>query len=330
MVIQKSVTFRCLLFFVLRDLFRKIFLKHVFNFSSTSGGCLTRSEFSEKSSGRGSVEDEEDADVEIRMINEGGYLSPVSGPTGLNGPDSSNACSFLNEEDKLSDQGSVQNTEEYLARLGIDIRKPPNIKGLDGAMANALSDHYSAGSIYNRILDETMSEHSVSKHGGGASSTGGSMYGGVTQRRNNLPSLTGSLSSVVHSEDELAGSYNWDYLLDWGPQYRPLAHVFKEISQLRDDPQSVGGQLSPAAASTAVAGSNKILPFMTTLKNPTASRLMARPTARSPLSHDVLTQSALSPNFHPALSPLATKSPSVSPMSSVAHKRDLNNKISHI
>jgi protocadherin-16/23 len=302
------------------------------HYSSTSGGCLTRSEFSEKSSGRGSVEDEEDADVEIRMINEGGYLSPVSGATGLNGPDSSNACSFLNEEDKLSEEGSVQNTEEYLARLGIDIRKPPNIKGLDGAVANAMSDHYSAGSIYNRILDETMSEHSANnKHGGGASSTGGSIYGGVTQRRSHhQPSLTGSLSSVVHSEDELAGSYNWDYLLDWGPQYRPLAHVFKEISQLRDDPQSVGGHVSPATAVAPPPPGNKILPFMTTLKNPTASRLLARPTARSPISHDVLTQSALSPNFHPALSPLATKSPSVSPMSSVPLKRDMNNKISHI
>ena len=35
------------------------------------------------------------------------------------------------------------------------------------------------------------------------------------------------LSSIVHSEEELAGSYNWDYLLDWGPQYQPLAHVFQ-------------------------------------------------------------------------------------------------------
>ena len=31
----------------------------------------------------------------------------------------------------------------------------------------------------------------------------------------------------MHSEEELAGSYNWDYLLDWGPQYQPLAHVFQ-------------------------------------------------------------------------------------------------------
>jgi protocadherin-16/23 len=258
------------------------------------------------------------------MINEGGYLSPVSGAAGLNGPDSSNACSFLNEDDKLSEEGSVQNTEEYLARLGIDIRKPPNIKGLDGAAAAAMSDHYSAGSIYNRILDETMSDRGVPK----PASTGGSLYGVAAQRRNQQPSLTGSLSSVVNSEDELAGSYNWDYLLDWGPSYRPLAHVFKELSQLRDDPQTLTGHVSPAAAATGHAV--KSLPFMTTLKNPTASRLLARPTARSPISHDILTQSALSPNFHPALSPLATKSPSVSPMTTAPIKRYLTNKISHI
>ena len=88
------------------------------------------------------------------------------------------------------------------------------------------------------------------------------------------------MSSVVHSEDELAGSYNWDYLLDWGPQYRPLAHVFKEISQLRDDPQIIGGQISPAAAPSLVPSGAKNLPFMTTLKNPTATRLLARPAAR--------------------------------------------------
>lgn len=53
------------------------------------------------------------------------------------------------------------------------------------------------------------------------------------------PSMTGSLSSIVHSEEELTGSYNWDYLLDWGPQYQPLAHVFSEIARLKDDAASV-------------------------------------------------------------------------------------------
>ena len=60
-------------------------------------------------------------------------------------------------DDRLS-QTSVQNTEEYLARLGIDIRKPPNVK-------LPTEDPYSAnggggqGSIYNRIGDDAMSEH---------------------------------------------------------------------------------------------------------------------------------------------------------------------------
>lgn len=49
-------------------------------------------------------------------------------------------------DDRMS-QTSVQNTEEYLARLGIDIRKPPNVK------LPTVEDPYSAsatGSIYNR------------------------------------------------------------------------------------------------------------------------------------------------------------------------------------
>jgi hypothetical protein len=39
------------------------------------------------------------------------------------------------------------------------------------------------------------------------------------------------ICSIVHSEEEIAGSYNWDYLLDWGPQYQPLQHVFQVVYQ---------------------------------------------------------------------------------------------------
>ena len=65
-----------------------------------------------------------------------------------------------------------------------------------------------------------------SPYGGGL---GGYGHAGASSKA----SMTGSLSSIVHSEDEIAGSYNWDYLLDWGPQYQSMAHVFKEISKLR-------------------------------------------------------------------------------------------------
>ena len=262
--------------------------------SSSSGpGAVKmhmRSELSEKShrsasSGRGSVEDEEDADVEIRMINEGSYLSPTG---------SSNYATATHvEEDKLSeDAGSVHNTEEYLARLGIDVRKPPNV--------NMHSDHYNSGSIYNRIPGDTLSDKNSILSG-----IKPGIYGSNAQ-----PSMTGSLSSIVHSEEELTGSYNWDYLLDWGPQYQPLAHVFKEISRLRDDDYTTTTTNVNDRANNSTAAR---LAFRTG----TQGRTAAGPRRSSPISHlmSAHSQSALSPNFHPALSPLATKSPSVSPLS---------------
>lgn len=282
-----------------------------------------RSELSEKShrsasSGRGSVEDGDDeVDVEIRMINAGSYLATDS--------------AFAHDDDKLS-EGSVQNTEDYLARLGIDMRKPPNMNvpslaSVSGDMLHNFDNTYAGGSsIYNRIPEEALSEkNSVlsAKHS--------SMIYGSNLR--GQPSLTGSLSSIVHSEEELAGSYNWDYLLDWGPQYQSLSHVFKEISKLKDEeptPNSVPnpnpnpsglsvsatGVLSASGAKIGAQGGSHHHSGMDFSfgKNPRTSHLLNR-TSRSPISHDMLSHKALSPNFHPALSPLATKSPSISPMS---------------
>ena len=128
-------------------------------------------------------------------------------------------------------------------------------------------------------------------------------------------SMTGSLSSIVHSEEELAGSYNWDYLLDWCPQYQNLAHVFKEISKLKDD------NLETSTDPGTTPGSSGRVPFPL-MKHPSIGNRLVPIRGQSPIAQDMLSQNALSPSFHPSLSPLATKSPSVSPMS-VPLKRDL-------
>ena len=114
----------------------------------------------------------------------------------------------------------------------------------------------------------------------------------------------------MHSEEELAGSYNWDYLLDWGPQYQPLAHVFQEISTLKDEVHapSVGGPPAPPDSRA---------PPILTCRPPRHVHALGPPSshpARSPISHEMLSQSAMSPSFSPALSPLATRSPSISPL----------------
>lgn len=148
-------------------------------------------------------------------------------------------------------------------------------------------------------------------------------------------SMSGSLSSIVHSEEELTGSYNWDYLLDWGPQYQPLAHVFSEIARLKDDAASVKSATSgtssgksknhqpmktvPPPLITNVAPRSITAPVINTRpmhSTPHQNQMLLLP--RSPISHDTSTgfstSAAMSPSFSPSLSPLATRSPSVSPL----------------
>ncbi|XP_077559071.1 dachsous cadherin-related 1 [Haemaphysalis longicornis] len=148
---------------------------------------------------------------------------------------------MINEGGPQNDSGSdlsVRNTHEYLARLGIDPAAPID----SWARAAPPAEDEDLSSLLYAKLDEPAES-----------------------------SMTGSLSSIVHSEEELAGSYNWDYLLDWGPQYQPLAHVFAEIARLKDD---------------------------------------VRGPPRSPVGGGDGYAAALSPSFSPALLPLASRSPS--------------------
>jgi len=271
------------------------------------GGRNTQSELSEQShrsasSGRGSAEDvEEEVDHEIQMINEGGLVSM------------NDTCLV---EDSVSDI-SVQNGKEYLARLGIDTRAP-HLAGLGASYQTLDSGGGGPGHmgtlgdlssmVYSRLAETDNMSEKNSLVSGGANS--------VYARTGHPVSMNGSLSSIVHSEEEMAGSYNWDYLLDWGPQYQPLAHVFQEISALKDEGSGMeGDQMSGGAPS------NRAPPIIT-CRPPrhihaiqSTSHGPSQNTPRSPISHEMLSAaSAMSPSFSPALSPLATRSPSISPL----------------
>ncbi|XP_058795788.1 protein dachsous [Phymastichus coffea] len=242
------------------------------------------------SSGRGSAEDEGD-DEEIRMINEGQQAA-----------------------DSASDL-SVHNTQEYLARLGIV--DPPA-----SASRSRLPDTLPFDSLHF-FEDAVATEADIATL----------IYGKVGElRRPNsglevpgIPSMNGSLSSIVHSEEELTGSYNWDYLLDWGPQYQPLAHVFSEIARLKDDAASVqSGNTSsngrPKSLRRALVPPPPPPPLLTCVAPRSLTTMATGLTRgilpRSPINHDASTfpSAALSPSFSPSLSPLATRSPSISPL----------------
>ncbi|XP_024947273.1 protein dachsous isoform X2 [Cephus cinctus] len=240
------------------------------------------------SSGRGSAEDDGE-DEEIRMINEGQQTG-----------------------DSASDL-SVHNTQEYLARLGIvdppagTPRRPPEALPLDSLHLfedESTTEADIATLIYGKIGEPGRPTSGLEAPGG--------------------PSMNGSLSSIVHSEEELTGSYNWDYLLDWGPQYQPLAHVFSEIARLKDDAASVQSGNSGSSKGKSVHKAPPP-PLLTSV----APRSLAAPALargilpRSPISHDASTfpSAALSPSFSPSLSPLATRSPSISPLVPPAAQR---------
>ncbi|XP_056635801.1 protein dachsous [Diorhabda sublineata] len=291
--------------------------------ASSNSGAATTSELSGSersgSSGRGSAEDDGE-DEEIRMINEG----PLPRDQGA-----------LQDGDALSNN-SVRNTQEYLARLGIINNNVSNsnsnnktVPPMDIFDEEVGTENDITNLIYAKLNDVTGGGNSdrVSSTNDGGMMNGYGDVAAVTHQ----PSMNGSLSSIVHSEEELAGSYNWDYLLVWEPQYQPLAHIFSEIARLKDDTASVH---SGASATSSVKSKNSVAhaksvppPLITSI----APRSIAMPVLnsrsavhhnqmmllpRSPISHDLAgaTSTAMSPSFSPSLSPLATKSPSVSPL----------------
>lgn len=321
--------------------------------ASSNSGAATTSELSGSdqsgSSGRGSAEDGEDGeDEEIRMINEG-PLQRESIHRQTNGVD----------DDNLSDV-SVHNTQEYLARLGIvdtgtgggastsSRRCSENVGNKDNMLHHGPIDSMHmfdedgahendiTNLIYAKLNEVTGSERASSADEASAAVDRAMALGAFPSAPGDNtavptagPSMTGSLSSIVHSEEELTGSYNWDYLLDWGPQYQPLAHVFSEIARLKDDAVSLqsgnSGASSAKSKGTSISGGKSVPPPLLTTVAPRscpAPSLSCRQPQhllpRSPISHDVpggfSAAAAMSPSFSPSLSPLATRSPSMSPL----------------
>lgn len=233
------------------------------------------------SSGHGSAEDDGE-DEEIRMINKAQQIA-----------------------DSASDL-SVHNTQEYLARLGIidsqnnTHKQQPEALTFDNLHLfedEVVTDAEIATLIYGKIGNLSRPTSSVGIPGN--------------------PSINGSFTSIVHSEEELTGSYDWDYLLDWGPQYQPLAHVFSEIAGLKDDSSSVHHEAYRESMQAEPINKKS----STSLANTAVQKLINAPTIRgrvprSPISHDssIFPSAALSPSFTPSLSPLATRSPNISPL----------------
>lgn len=162
---------------------------------------LSNKSHNSASSGRGSAEEgEEGVDEEIRMINEGRLreqkLRESIGMLGQGG-----------------DESEIKNTQEYLARLGI---RPSD--EYDGCNPTTHAHDGIPLDISTLIYSQIPENEDLDN-----------------ERKAAAQASINSLSSIIHNDGELGGSYSWDYLQHWGPQYQPLAHVFSEIARLNED-----------------------------------------------------------------------------------------------
>ncbi|KAG8429055.1 hypothetical protein GDO86_018399 [Hymenochirus boettgeri] len=257
--------------------------------SYTRGGSLDPSH----SSGRGSAEAAEDD--EIRMINEyprvASITSSMQEHISARGPDSG----IQQDADQLSDISCdpSMDTEQWF-------------KSKKGSGQLYRDDGGGGGAFMGVGCGLNMSHHKD-----------------YSFPEDGKPSVEGSLTAIVASDEELRGSYNWDYLLNWCPQFQPLASVFMEIARLKDEsalrkpfqpkPKSIPQpRIDPPPLITSVAhpGAKTVPPKPAVVRAfPNFSSLR-----RSPITNEAtLTSSIIPPSFSPSLSPLAARSPVVSP-----------------
>ncbi|KAK6285155.1 hypothetical protein J4Q44_G00390190 [Coregonus suidteri] len=270
------------------------------------GGSLDPSH----SSGRGSAEAAEDD--EIRMINEYPRVSSISSSMqehiSARGPDSG----IQQDADQLSDVSCEPNmdTNQWF--------KAKKLASLSGTLlAGQVPVYREDGGGYLGV-------------GRGLNISHPKDYAFPVDGK---PAVDGSLTAIVASDEELRGSYNWDYLLNWCPQFQPLANVFTEIARLKDEtaPPNPRRPLQHKAKADPKPPRIDPPPLITSVAHPGAKTVPVKPAPvkpsvgrssfphlaslrRSPISHEGSPSSvAMSPSFSPSLSPLAARSPAITP-----------------
>ncbi|XP_053728138.1 protocadherin-16-like [Synchiropus splendidus] len=270
--------------------------------NSSSGGPYTRggSLDPSHSSGRGSAEAEAAEDDEIRMINEYPRVSSISSSM----------------QERISARGPDSGIQQDADQLS-DVSCEPSMDWFKGKKLGSLNGSLLAGQV-PVYRDE----------GGGYASVGRGLS--ITHPKDyafpqdGKPTVGGSLTAIVASDEELRGSYNWDYLLNWCPQFQPLASVFTEIARLKDETTPPHPRRSFHKAKEPRIDPP---PLITSVAHPGAKTVPPKPPVgrtypnlstfrRSPLSAEGSISSAtMSPSFSPSLSPLAARSPAVTPFS---------------
>ncbi|KAM6270168.1 protocadherin-23 [Porphyrio hochstetteri] len=131
-----------------------------------------------------------------------------------------------------------------------------------------------------------------------------------------------SLATFGTSEEDLGGGYNWGYVLSWQPGFQPLASVFNDIAELKNENihfhsfhKENESLVFPPPLITSVAqpGIRTVPPRMPNM----ISGQTFKKCPRSPLTHDPgYPPPTMTPSFSPSLSLLTMQTPTASPVMS--------------
>lgn len=140
------------------------------------------------------------------------------------------------------------------------------------------------------------------------------------------PTSADSFSSLMCLEEQLQGSYSWDNILNWEPNFQTMASVFTDIGMLPDEELQGGGEdlaveasclMYPPPLITGVAqpGIRTVPPRKPRRISNLNRRSSSRKYAYSPLARNTgLTPSMMTPTFTPSLSSLTIRTPTASPI----------------
>uniref|UniRef100_A0A4W3IGZ8 Protocadherin-16 n=1 Tax=Callorhinchus milii TaxID=7868 RepID=A0A4W3IGZ8_CALMI len=261
------------------------------------------------SSGRGSAEGENVEDEEIKMINCNqccGDFSSVLSHEVIRVPDSG----IPRESDQLLCRSSETNSTTVTFSNTENIHNFKDEGGGEGRDTNFVVEKPLSKNLKSTEIKENIVMLDANKE--------------LIFILNGQTSLNGSLTSLVSAKEELQSSYNWDYLLKWEPGFRPLASVFTEIANLKDEnlqkqtlknePKSL---IIPPPLITSVAqhGIRAVPPRLPIIRfNPSFPKYSYSPIIDS----SSIIPSAMAPSFSPSISILATQTPSVSRFVSAA------------
>ncbi|XP_066173789.1 LOW QUALITY PROTEIN: protocadherin-23 [Sylvia atricapilla] len=255
------------------------------------------------SSGHGSAEGETAEDEEIKRI----YEYPCRKSIGL----------VLREHSsQMPDSGIPRESDQFSYQSGetdvtATMQSMENVQTIKGESGEEACDTAYA----HKILSQTLRKIGIKEEGIMTDLTRD--YVLMSDRKDSGHDL---LANVGISDEDLRGGYNWDYVLSCEPRFLPLASVFNDIAELKDENVHIHSFSKekkslvfppPLITSVAQPGIRTVPPRM---PNKTLGQAFNKYPYPPIIHNHGYPPATMTPRFSPTLSLLTVQTPSASPV----------------